>query len=64
MGKNLTTTEVAERLGRSKVRIVQLIREGRIPAEKFGRDYLIKEENLENFKLIKPSGRPLKNKEN
>lgn len=43
----LTTKQAAERLGISIPRIHQLINEGRLPAEKIGRDYVIKEEDLE-----------------
>lgn len=42
----LTTKQAAERLGISIPRIHQLINEGRLPAEKVGRDYVIKEEDL------------------
>jgi len=55
----LTTKEVAERL-RVKVRMVQvLIQSGRLPATKFGRDYMIKEADL---KLVEDRkvGRPKK----
>jgi excisionase family DNA binding protein len=53
----LTTKEVAERLG-VKVRMVQLlIQSGRLPAQKFGRDYMIKPQDLklvENRKVGRP----------
>ncbi|HEV2862235.1 MAG TPA: helix-turn-helix domain-containing protein [Pyrinomonadaceae bacterium] len=53
----LTTKDVAERLG-VKVRMVQfLIQSGRLPAMKFGRDYMIKEKDLrlvENRKVGRP----------
>lgn len=42
----LTTKQAAERLGISIPRIHQLINEERLPAEKMGRDYVIKEEDL------------------
>ncbi|HKP71355.1 MAG TPA: helix-turn-helix domain-containing protein [Pyrinomonadaceae bacterium] len=45
--KLLTTKDAAERLGVTVTRVQQLIGEGRLPAEKFGRDYMIKEEDLE-----------------
>jgi excisionase family DNA binding protein len=57
----LTTKEVAKRLG-VKIRMVQvLIQTGRLPASKFGRDYMIKEADL---KLVKDRkvGRPKKKK--
>jgi excisionase family DNA binding protein len=55
----LTTKEVAERLG-VKVRMVQLlIQSGRLPATKFGRDYMIKEGDLKLVEYRKV-GRPKK----
>jgi excisionase family DNA binding protein len=53
----LTTNEAANKLG-VKVRMVQLlIQTGRLPATKFGRDYMIKEADLklvENRKVGRP----------
>lgn len=40
-------------------RVHQLINEGRLPAEKMGRDYLIKEDDLKLVEDRKP-GRPRK----
>lgn len=57
----LTTAEVAERLGVSSRRVHQFIAEGRLPAEKKGRDYLIDEKDLAKVKNRKP-GRPPKKK--
>ncbi|HEV7906386.1 MAG TPA: helix-turn-helix domain-containing protein [Pyrinomonadaceae bacterium] len=59
--KLLTTKQTAERLGVSIGRIHQLINEGRLPAEKLGRDYVIQEEDL---KLVegRKVGRPPKAK--
>ena len=53
----LTTQEAAERLGVTSIRVRQLISGGRLPAEKFGRDYMIKEEDLKLVEGRKP-GRP------
>jgi len=55
----LTTKQTAERLSVSVRRVHQLIEEGRLPAEKMGRDYLINEEDL---KLVegRKVGRPRK----
>lgn len=53
----LTTQQAAERLGISQPRIYQLISEGRLPAQKIGRDYLIDEKDLklvENRKVGRP----------
>ncbi|HYP00138.1 MAG TPA: helix-turn-helix domain-containing protein [Pyrinomonadaceae bacterium] len=57
----LTTKQVAERLGVSIGRIHQLIKEERLPAEKIGRDYVIREDDL---KLVEDRkvGRPPKAK--
>ena len=55
----LTTKEVAEKLG-VKMRMVQLlIKNGRLPAVKFGRDYMVREKDL---KLVEDRkvGRPKK----
>jgi excisionase family DNA binding protein len=53
----LTTKQVAERLGITIRRIQALVTSGRLPANKFGRDYLIKEADLKLIKNRKP-GRP------
>jgi excisionase family DNA binding protein len=55
----LTTKEVAERLGVTLPRVHTFIKEGRLPAEKLGRDLFIKEEDL---KLVenRTTGRPRK----
>jgi excisionase family DNA binding protein len=53
----LTTSEVAARLKVSLRRVRQLIEEGRLPSQKFGRDHLIKESDLtlvENRKIGRP----------
>jgi excisionase family DNA binding protein len=53
----LTTKEVAERLGVTVPRVHTFIKEGRLPAEKMGRDFFIKEADL---KLVadRKTGRP------
>jgi hypothetical protein len=56
----LTTLQVANRLDRTPARIVQLILDGSLLAEKSGRDYFIKISTLDTFKLKKPTGRPPK----
>ena len=58
----LTTKQAAEKLGISMPRIHQLISEGRLPAEKIGRDYLIQEGDLKMVEERK-TGRPPKPKE-
>jgi excisionase family DNA binding protein len=59
--KLLTTKEVAGRLGVSVRRVHALIQAERLHAEKFGRDYMIKEEDLKSVQDRKP-GRPPKDK--
>lgn len=57
--ETLTTKEAAERLGVTVPRVHALIRTGRLPAEKRGRDVFINESDL---KLVehRPPGRPPK----
>jgi len=53
----LTTSEVAARLNVSLRRVRQLIEEGRLPSQQFGRDHLIKASDLmlvENRKVGRP----------
>ncbi|MFL6335842.1 MAG: helix-turn-helix domain-containing protein [Pyrinomonadaceae bacterium] len=55
----LTTKEVAVRLGVTIQRVQALIQDGRLPASKLGRDYVIKEQDLKLVADRKP-GRPRK----
>jgi len=55
----LTTKEAAEILGVNRSRVRQLILAGRLKAEKFGRDWLINESDLDGVRDRK-SGRPQK----
>jgi excisionase family DNA binding protein len=55
----LTTSEVAARLGVTMKRVQAMIRDGRLPAEKRGRDYFINEDDLKLVADRKP-GRPRK----
>lgn len=55
----LTTKEVADKLGVSVRRVHALIQAERLPAEKMGRDYFIKEKDLKLVEDRKP-GRPPK----
>jgi excisionase family DNA binding protein len=53
----LTTKEVAEKLGVTLRRVQAMIESGRLPAQKFGRDYMIKPQDLklvENRKVGRP----------
>jgi excisionase family DNA binding protein len=60
MSKLLTTKDVSDRLGVTMPRVHALIQAGRLPAEKFGRDYVIKESDLALVSERK-AGRPKKN---
>jgi excisionase family DNA binding protein len=56
----LTTKEVAERLGVTVPRVHTFIKEGRLPAEKMGRDFFINESDLKlvaNRKTGRPPGK-------
>lgn len=53
----ITTNQAAEVLQVSRSRILKLIAAGRLPAEKLGRDWLIRIEDLELVKVRLP-GRP------
>lgn len=57
--ERLTTKEVAYRLKVSQARVRALIKAGRLPSQQFGRDHLIKEEDLKLVENRKP-GRPPK----
>lgn len=53
----LTTTEAAATMGVSAVRIRKLIADGRLPAQKVGKIYLIRWEDLACVQ-VRPSGWP------
>jgi excisionase family DNA binding protein len=55
----LTTKQAAKKLGITPRRVQALVTAGRLPATKFGRDYMIKEKDL---KLVEDRkvGRPKK----
>ena len=59
--KLLTAKQAAEILGVHHSRVRVLIREGRLPAQKVGRDWVIMEPDLELVRVRKP-GRPKKQK--
>ncbi len=56
----VTTEQAAEHLGITRPRVNQLIRDGRLAAEKIGRDYFILKNVLFSHVLTKPTGRPPK----
>ena len=55
----LTTTQAADILGIKQARVRQLILAGRLPAKKHGRDWIIRERDLELVRVRKV-GRPRK----
>ena len=57
----LNTASAAEKLKVSAIRVRQLIRDGRLPAQKVGRDYIIQEKDLA-LVADRQTGRPAKNK--
>lgn len=57
--KLLTTKEAAARLNITSRRVVALIQAKTLPAEKIGRDYLIKEKDLD-LVANRKAGRPRK----
>ena len=59
LGEWMRTDEVAAELDVSKTVVWRQITAGRLPAEKFGRDWLIKREDFEQFRQIRRErGRP------
>ncbi len=58
--KLLSVIEAAKQLGISRIRVNQLINSGRLPAQKIGRSYIIRESDLELVRERTP-GRPPKN---
>ncbi len=63
MSKLYTTESAAEYLGVTPARVRQLIMEGRLKSEKYGRDHLIQEADLQKYTTggKKKPGRPVKN---
>jgi excisionase family DNA binding protein len=60
--KLLSTQQAADKLRISQPRIYQLISEGRLPAQKVGRDYVINEDDLKLVEDRPKVGRPPKSK--
>lgn len=57
----MRTDEAAAEMGVSKTVVWRQIQAGRLPAQKFGRDWRIKREDFERFKAIpRDRGRPRK----
>lgn len=62
MAHPLTTQEAADKLGVTRTRILQFIRENRLPAEKHGRDWMIQVADLAKVRDRKPGRPPTKAK--
>jgi len=60
--KLLSVIEAAEKLGVSRIRVNQFIDEGRLPAQKVGRSYVILESDLQLVEN-RQTGRPPKAKD-
>jgi len=59
----VSVTAAAKELGLSNNRVRELIRAGKLPAQKLGREWAIIREDLEEFKNTeRPVGRPPKKK--
>ena len=56
--KRLTTKEAAAALGCSVRNVQKLIKGGTLPAEKMGRDWFVKENDLSRARDLKPGRRP------
>ena len=56
--EELTTTEAAERLGKGIRWVQALIKSGRLPARKMGRDYIINAKDLKLVAGLKPGPVP------
>ena len=60
MSEFLTTKEVAEKLSVSVRRVRQYIENNQLKAEKIGRDYMVRENELKNIQINEKAGRPKK----
>lgn len=60
--KFLSVAEAAERLGVTRARVNQLINNNRLPAQRIGRAFAIREEDL-SLVEIRKTGRPPKVKD-
>lgn len=53
MGRLLSTKDVARKLDVTASRVRQIILEGKLPATKLGRDWLVKEEDVEAYQTAR-----------
>lgn len=58
----ITTSQAAAHLGITPRRVLALIKAGRLPAQKFGRDWMIDPKDLDKVKERK-QGRPKKERQ-
>ncbi len=56
----LSTKEAGMKLNVSPIRVRQLIQEGKLKANRVGRDYVIEEKDLASVKTYGKGGRPKK----
>lgn len=56
----LTTSKAAQKLGVSLRAVQKMIEQNRLAAKKFGRDYLIRSEDLNHIERRSNAGRPPK----
>jgi excisionase family DNA binding protein len=54
----LTTQQAADLLGLSRKTVQSLIKRKRLPADRHGRDWMIKREDVENHQPGKPGPKP------
>lgn len=56
MSELVTTTEAANELNVTRRWVVELIRRGHLNAERHGRDYIIRRDDLEQYKRERNTG--------
>ena len=54
----ITTKQAALIIGRTEGRVVQLIKEGKLKAQRFGKMYMIYQKDIDELILPKITGRP------
>ncbi|CAN5485084.1 hypothetical protein BH10ACI1_BH10ACI1_22030 [soil metagenome] len=64
MSDLISTREASEKLGLSIRRVQALITSGRLPAQKIGNSFVVRENDLELVRERKPGRPPQKKKEN
>lgn len=58
--KIMSTAQAAQALGVGQQRVREFIRDGLLPAQRLGREWLIKESDLKRVRNRRKPGRPLK----